>query len=221
MSRLVENRTSMTGAEPRLAPLPAGRWDEEVVDALELGRSALLSDELQAALDSRDPDRLAKVLPNAITTMLYNPRLAGAWLAFNGALLRDLALSPRNRELVVLRVAWRTRSRYEWLQHVRMAPRHGITPEEVGRIATEACPGPWAPLEGDLLAATDQLLGTHTITAATWQRLARSMDQRELVELPFVIGAYATLAMAFNTFGIQPDPQYQSVEAPPIPQTEV
>ena len=31
--------------------------------------------------------------------------------------------SPRQRELMVLRVAWRTRSRYEWVQHLRLAPR--------------------------------------------------------------------------------------------------
>jgi hypothetical protein len=35
------------------------------------------------------------------------------------------------------------------------------------------------------------------------------------------VGAYSTLAMAFNTLAIQPDPQYRSVNAPAFPQREV
>lgn len=206
---------------PRVVPLPVDRWDGAVMDALETARPALLSDELQAALDSRDPHRLAGVLPNAITTLLYSPEVAGPWLQFNGALLRNLSLTPRLRELLVLRVAWLTRSRYEWLQHVRMAPRYGIEEEEVGRIATDDAPGPWEPLESALLDAVDQMLTGHRVDGETWSRLAEQLDERALVELPFVVGAYATLAMAFNTLGIQPDPQYRSVNAPAFPQTEV
>lgn len=206
---------------PRLPPLPRERWDAEVMDALEEGRSALLAVELQQALDSKDRDRLASVLPNGITTLLYNPGLSGAWLAFNGTLLRELTLSARHRELIVLRVAWRTRSTYEWRQHVRMAPRYQIGEDEVERIATARCDGPWDALDDDLLAATDQLLDRHTIDGPTWGRLAARLDKRELVELPFVVGAYATLAMAFNSFAIELDPQYRTVTAPPIPQTEV
>ena len=206
---------------PRIAPLPLDRWDDSVMDALETGRSSLLSDELQAALDSRDPRRLAEVLPNAITTLLYSPDVAGPWLQFNGALLRNLSLTPRLRELLVLRVAWLTRSRYEWLQHVRMAPRYGIEEAEVERIATDDAPGPWDPIEADLLEAADQMLTCHRVDGATWSRLADRLDERSLVELPFVVGAYATLAMAFNTLAIQPDPQYRSVNAPAFPEREV
>jgi alkylhydroperoxidase family enzyme len=191
------------------------------MSALEAGRSALLSDELQLALDSRDVARLAAVLPNAITTMLYSPDLAGAWLAFNGALLRGISLPPRLRELVVLRVAWRCRSEYEWRQHARMAPRYRISEDEVARIATDDCDGPWKAGEADVLAFVDQLLTHHCVDTATWERAAGQLDDAQLVELPFVVGAYATLAMAFNVFRIQLDPQYQSAVAPPIPRTEV
>jgi hypothetical protein len=65
------------------------------------------------------------------------------------------------------------------------------------------------------------MLTRHSVDGAIWSRLAESLDARALVELPFVVGAYATLAMAFNSLGIQPDPQYQSVNAPAFPQTEV
>ena len=106
-------------------------------------------------------------------------------------LLQTPTLEPRDRELMVLRVAWRTRSRYEWVQHVRLAPRVGITPEEIAAVAD----GPerrrsWTPLEADLLAATDQLIDGYRVDDDTWARLAEQLDERQLVELVFVVGTY-------------------------------
>ena len=213
-----ETRAAVTST-PRLAPLPVEGYREEVLAALEAGRASLLSDTLQAALDSRDPSVLAGTLPNAITTMLHHPRLAGAWLGYNAALLREPALSPRQRELLILRVAWRTHSRYEWLQHVRMAPRYGIGARDVEAIAGLA-EAQWTALESALVSAADQLLDRHTVDQPTWDRLAAELDERQLVELPFIVGTYACLAMAFNCFGIHPDPQYMTVDAPAIPETE-
>src|SRR5580658_2358199 len=96
--------------EPRLAPLPAERWGEDVIAALEEGRESLLAAPLREALDDRDVARLSEILPNAITTMFHHPLLAGRFLAYTGLFLTDPALPARWRELVVLRVAWRTRS---------------------------------------------------------------------------------------------------------------
>ncbi len=208
------------GGRPRLAPLSVESYSDEVFAALETGRAVLMSDSLQSALEGRDAAVLAEALPNAITTMLHHPRLAGGWLAYNAALLREPALTPRQRELVILRVAWRTRSVYEWLQHVRLSARYGVTAGEVEAVAG-LVEGEWTPVEADLLTATDQLLDRHTIDQATWERLAAQLDERQLVELPFMVGTYVCLAMAFNSLGIQPDPQYSPVDAPALPGTEV
>jgi 4-carboxymuconolactone decarboxylase len=189
--------------EPRLTPLPVESWGEDIIEALETGRASLLNDQLRSALDARDPAGLAAVLPHAITTLLYHPRLAGRFLAFNGTLLSDAVLPERWRELIVLRVAWRTGSEYEWRQHVRMAPRHSVTEDEIRAIAEGG--GEWAAPEGDLLAATDQLLDTYSIAPATWDVLAAHLDHAQLVELPFVVGTYAMLAMAYKSFAVQPD----------------
>ena len=189
--------------EPRLPPLPVESWGEETIDALEVGRASLLNDHLRSALDARDPARLAAVLPNAITTLLHHPPLAGRFLAFNGGLLSHAVLSERWRELMVLRVAWRTRSEYEWRQHVRMAPRFGITEDEIRAVADGS--GGWEAPEGHLLAAVDQLLDDYSIEASTWDALAAHLDPAQLVEMPFVVGTYALLAMAYKSFAMQPD----------------
>jgi alkylhydroperoxidase family enzyme len=195
---------------PRIGPLPAQDWDADTLAALEFGRDSLLADPLKEALAARDLSRLAAILPNGITAPLHHPRLTGRFLAFNGALLTDGALPPRWRELLVLRVAWRTGSRYEWLQHVRMAPRFDLTAEHIRAVAEGG--GRWDEPEGDLLAAADQLMDRYRIDDATWDRLTAHLDTRQLIEVPFVVGAYTLLAMAYLTFDLPIDDGLRTVD---------
>jgi 4-carboxymuconolactone decarboxylase len=196
---------------PRVPPLPREKWDDDVEVALRAGVPPSVGD----AFMSTDPG--STPVPNAIASMLHNPAVAGPFLAFNAVLLRKPVLEPRQRELMVLRVAWRTRSEYEWVQHARLASRYDITPEEIATIAGDWSVGDWTPLEADLLAATDQLIDTTHIDDATWARLAAAFDEAALVELLFVVGAYTCLAMVFNGLGVELDPELDASIAPPLP----
>jgi AhpD family alkylhydroperoxidase len=158
-------------------------------------------------------------MPNVLGTLLHHPRLAGPFLAYNSMLLFDPVLDPRMRELMVLRVAWRTGCAYEWAQHVRLAERLSITSDEIEAIAQDLHDDVqvWTPVEADLLAATDQLIDGYRIDDDTWTRLAEQLDERQLVELVFVVGTYTCLAMAFNSFGIQLDPELDATSLPRFP----
>lgn len=197
---------------PRLAPIPVEALGDDARD--------VLRGYLKGAADRfLSPGPGAARMPNVLSTLMHHPRLAAPWLAYNSVLLGTPSIAPRQRELMVLRVAWRTRSRYEWLQHVRVAKQVGVTAAEIEAIAGLA-PGAWTPLEAALLAATDQLVDRHVIDDATWARLAQHLDERQLVEVVFVVGSYACLAMAFNSFGIELDPELHEVDAPQMPDEE-
>jgi alkylhydroperoxidase family enzyme len=194
---------------PRLAPLPREEWDEVAArTALEAGFGATVADHFLAT----GPD--APPVPNVVGTLLRHAALAGPWLAFNRVLLFEPTLTARQRELMVLRVAWRTRSTYEWLQHVRMAERAGISTAEVEAIAHGTPAATFSALDADLVAATDQLVDGYRIEDATWARLAEHLDERQLIEIVFVVGSYTCLAMAFNSFGLQLDPELEGLAAP-------
>lgn len=201
----------MSGEAPRIPPLPADEWSDDEVAAL---GAAYGADGAERLL-SQAPG--VPRMPNVLGTMIRHPRLAGPFLAYNNVLLRTPALEPRQRELMVLRVAWQTRAPYEWLQHVRLAPRWGITAEEVDAIGEGADAGVWSSLEADLLAATDQLLDHYRVDDATWSRLAQHLDDRQLLEVLFVVGTYTCLAMAFNSVGLALDPELHDVVAPRLP----
>jgi 4-carboxymuconolactone decarboxylase len=200
----------VSGTRPRIAPLPRDEWSDEAVDALRAGFGDAAAERLLATW----PD--ARRVPNVLTTLMRHPGLAGPFLAYNRVLLNTPAVEPRLRELMVLRVAWRTRSTYEWAQHVRMARSCGISAEEIDAIADGARAGVWSPLDADVLAATDQLLDYYRIDDDTWTRLAERLDERQLMEVAFVVGTYTCLAMAFNSVGLELDPELHET-TPPLP----
>jgi alkylhydroperoxidase family enzyme len=114
-------------------------------------------------------------------------------------------LSARQRELLVLRVATLRRSTYEWAQHVLLAGDAGLTSEEIARIAQGPDAPGWSRLERALLAAVDELVDEARVEDATWTVLARELDERQLMDLVFTVGAYEVVAMAFRSFGIELD----------------
>ena len=58
---------------------------------------------------------------NVLGTFARHPALAQAFHTFNGHVLFATTLSPRQRELLVLRVAVLRDCAYEWAQHVLLA----------------------------------------------------------------------------------------------------
>lgn len=195
---------------PRIAPLPKERFGDDA-------RAALLAAFPAAAPRYLSSGADALPVPNVLATMMYHPALIGPFLAYNRELLDRPALGHRLRELMILRVAWRTQASYEWMQHTRMAAALGITPEEIDAIARPDDASAWAPLEAELLAATDQLIERYRIEDSTWDRLKEHLDERQLIEVTFVVGTYTCLAMAFNSFGLELDSGLEPVvPLPPV-----
>ena len=174
----------------RLPPIPYEEWD---LDAL-----------ADAAPGMKKPPPV-----NVLGLFAHHPALARSFLAYNGYLTsRASTVDRRTRELVILRVAWRRRCRYEWAQHTLIAKQAGVTDKEFAQLRADvATPGP-AP-EGSvslLIGAVDELLDDSGLSDQTYQALAAELDDRQLMDLVFTIGTYALLAMAFNTFGLELDP---------------
>ncbi|MEV0358110.1 carboxymuconolactone decarboxylase family protein [Nocardia sp. NPDC050697] len=101
-----------------------------------------------------------------------SPRTRGGLARLPRQAARRAALEAGSRELLILRVAWRTRSRYEWDQHVRIAGRLGVSDEQIAAVGRGPRAEIWSPLERLLISATDQLLEDQRIDDATWTGLA-------------------------------------------------
>jgi AhpD family alkylhydroperoxidase len=118
--------------------------------------AALRPPEPRHPLPPRSDDRPKGL--NALGTLAQHPALTRAFNTFNGHVQFATTLSPRQRELLVLRVASLRGCSYEWSQHVVLAADAGITGEEIARVAESPDAPGWSPLERAMLAAVEELI---------------------------------------------------------------
>jgi alkylhydroperoxidase family enzyme len=158
--------------------------------------------------DPRHPLPQTKDRPkalNALGTLARHPELTRAYHTFNGYILFGSTLSPRQRELLVLRVATLRESEYEWAQHSVLAGDVGLDEDEVRRITQGPDTPGWSPLDQAMLRSVDELIGDGMVSDSTWKTLAGELDEQQLMDLVFTVGAYEVLAMAFRSFGVELD----------------
>jgi 4-carboxymuconolactone decarboxylase len=181
----------MTGGEwsahpLRLTPLPAEEWDDRARAAL----ASLLP-----------PDRAnPSDAGNVLSTLVRHPDLVGAYLPFNAYLLRNSTLSPRIREVALLRVVYRGDCEYLWSHHIPIAARAGLSADDIAAIRSGDCA---EPLDQIVIHAVDDLTAHKTITQPTWDELGTVFDDQQRIDLAFTIGGYLLLAMVVNTFGVE------------------
>jgi alkylhydroperoxidase family enzyme len=151
----------------------------------------------------RDPSRPKG--RNVLGLLARYPELTRAYHTFNGHVQYATSLSMRQRELLVLRVAAVRDATYEWTQHAVLAGDADLEPDEVEAIRRGPDAGDWSPLERAMLRAVDELIADAFIGDATWAVLAADLDDHQLMDLIFTVGAYDVLAMALKSFGTELD----------------
>jgi len=180
----------------RLRPLPAAEWSPEV--------SRLLggTHDRVAALEGAEPSANPKTL-NILRTLAHHPELLGPFLGFATALAQEGALSRRDSELLALRASWNCQSEFEWGHHVVYARAAGLSSTEIERITAGPEAAGWSAEDRALLRAADQLHARQQIEDDVWERLAARFSEKQLVEIPFVVGQYTMLSMVANSTGVE------------------
>ena len=163
----------------RLPPLPDGEWDP-------------LLDGVRGEL---------RTVLNVHRVMAHHPALLEAWTPLRNHIVTGGSLSGRHRELVILRVAHRAGSDYEWHHHEARAQEAGLTIDEIEAVRTPSPTG----ASGDetvLLMATDELFDGLTISDSTWGSLTAAFSVRAVLDLIVTVGVYVTLAMVIGATGL-------------------
>jgi 4-carboxymuconolactone decarboxylase len=118
-----------------------------------------------------------------------------------GQLLLSGSLPAREREIVVLRMAWRASSEYEFGQHRVVGVKAGLTDAEVVRLMAQGAAG-WPAGDAALVAMTDELYDDDMVSDPTWEQLARRWTPSELLELLVLAGFYRMVAGMLNSAGV-------------------
>ena len=183
----------------RVPPLPPEEWPAGMKDAL----AALKPPNPRHPIPPRDPSRPKGL--NVLGLLAHHPELTTAYHHFNGHVLFGTTITPRQRELLVLRVAHQRGAEYEWAQHVILAGDAGLSAEEIERVREGAGAAGWSAVDAALLAAADELVHDARIGDATWATLSGALDTQQLLDVIFTVGAYDLLAMALRSFDVELD----------------
>lgn len=142
---------------------------------------------------------------NVLGALAHHPELARAFFTFNGHLLSATSLTPRQRELLILRTAVLRQSEYEWAQHVVIAGDVGISRSEVSAIAWGPDASTWSDIDAALLRIVDELVTDGVIGDATWATLTAHLATDQILDAIFTVGAYETLGWMLRSFGVELD----------------
>ncbi len=141
---------------------------------------------------------------NVFRVMLNHPELAAA----TGNLLATLLykankLDLRLRELIIMRVAWRTGSVYEWTQHWRVAERLEIDAESMLAVRDWRAADCLGDADRAVLAATDETLDAGRISDATWTECCNYLEtEAKRIELVLAISNWRLFSEIFQSLQI-------------------
>ncbi len=141
---------------------------------------------------------------NVFATLAHHPRLLKRFNVLGGFFLGRGLLPERDRELVILRIAWRTGSIYEFGQHTVIGLAAGVSGDEIAALAGGA--GDWSPRDETLIAVADEIHTNAVLTDSTWERLVSLYDPAQSIEVILLAGFYRMLAGFLNTVGVERDP---------------
>lgn len=144
----------------------------------------------------REPLNIFKLIAHAESA--FQPLMR-----FGAAILSDLELDPKVREVAILRVAQLSDARYEWEQHAAIATGIGVPDEQIAALergdVEAACFG---ELEHRVLRFTTESVRDVRVSEATFDALAAEFSPRLIVELLLTIGQYMMLARLMEACAI-------------------
>ena len=114
-------------------------------------------------------------------------------------------LTPRDKEILILRTAWLCKSGYEWARHELLGLRAGVTPAEVAALKLPIADGGWSERDATLVATADALVTDHFVPDALWAKLTAYFDEKQCIDAIYAVGLYTMVGMFLNTVGTELD----------------
>jgi alkylhydroperoxidase family enzyme len=127
---------------------------------------------------------------NLWKVMGHCPYIGLNFQRLGNSILRGEGLSPKLRELAILRVGSLAQSEYEFKQHTAIALQSGVGQKQINEIADWAASEQFDGRERAVLAYTDAVARDIRVRDETFARLRTFLNEEEIVELTAVIGYY-------------------------------
>ena len=161
--------------------------DQQLVDRLRSGRGGRLI--------------------NIYKMLLHSPRLAETWFDHIGAVRWETELDGQSREVAIIRIGLLNHVDYVWLAHVpRLALPEGLTLEQCDALRDWQVSNLFDDRLRAVLALTDAMTRDVQVPAAVFDALKLHFNERQIVELTVLIGAYNMHTRVLAALDIDPEP---------------
>jgi len=151
--------------------------------------------ELTALLgDAYNPDTALNVMKMMSGTGDMFPALIG----MVQAIFNEPDIDAKHREVIILRAASQLNCPYEWQANEQMAKNAGLTDAEIGAVAGELTDDGLSADYKLLIAATDELLVSGTLTDTVLQSLLDAFGVTVTRKYIVTIGWFSLLSLFLN-----------------------
>lgn len=169
----------------------------------------VLADAAPAVRAMLDPTGSGRDIAAVYRTFARHPKLYPPRQILSEYIRTKSTLSPRVREMLILRIGWRCRSAYEWAAHAPAGRRAGLTDDQIRMLARDGYDG-WSAADAAIVRTADELFAEDTISDATWKALDDQFDERQLLDVLVTTGGYRMVSMVLNTFGVPAEPNSEA-----------
>jgi len=172
----------MDEIRPRILPLPREEWTDPAREVFSFWGEPNSWEEGSKT--------------NIMMVMANHPDLGKVYNLWGKHFLMSNTLGTRALELIVMRVAWRVQSAYEWHNHVGYAMTAGLSLDDIEAIKKAPADGPWNDQDRAILVAVDDLIDRNVVSDETWAILSSFYDRRQMMDLVFTVGHYVMTSWA-------------------------
>jgi len=156
------------------------------------------------ALYQQIEDNGAKIM-NFYRVVANSPGVARSAIKLGNSLISRIELSPKLRELTIMRIAKLCGCEYEWMQHLPLALQSGLTQVQLDAIGSWNESDAFNEEEKAVLSYVDEVEKNIRVPDNIFQALRRYLDDRQIVELTLAIGWWGMLARLFVPLEVEVD----------------
>ena len=141
---------------------------------------------------------------NAYRMLAHHPDLVQHLYAFLIMLSKRNKLASRLRELMIMRIGWKTGAEYVWCQHYHIATTQaGVTKEEIVAVRDWQKSNLLGPAERAVLAAVDDTIAHGKISDAVWAECERQLKEPAvLVEMVVAISNWIMFSQVLQSLRV-------------------
>ena len=141
----------------------------------------------------RIEDNGARVL-NLYKALASSPKVSLNFIRLGSAVMGQMSLAPKLREMTILRVAQLTDCEYQWTQHSTLGREVGVSEGQLNDLSHWEGSSEFSEEERAVLRYVDEVTREVKVTGETFEGLKAFLGEQEIVELTVTAGYYGMAA---------------------------